>query len=268
MSVFFSIDLVFIRKIRYRLGVEMISNTKVNKLSWLLFICFSFISCTPPIYFNAPAPMPMFKQQDELHGVAAIGSNGYNIHGAYSITDKLGVFGSSSYLKGKYSYQLYGEMGSGYFTTFGAGRFGFWGGLGVGNSHGEDEFFSDSKDDPDSVFDPLVAQASGTYLKVFISPNIGLGYYNFELGLSTKVSMINYYYDKIWEEKTNEVARAWLYEPSVIIRIGTEPIKFEVQLGMTIPINKKLSSQPDVDLFLPYESLNYSLGIVYHPTNQ
>jgi hypothetical protein len=130
---------------------------------------------------------------------------------AYSATDHIGVMGNFIYVKGvedkinDYGLGKMGEVGIGYFTNKGRLHLAVYAGGGLGDQH--HHYRSDSIG---------YYQADMNYNRIFIQPSIGYKSRIFE-------SAFTYY----------------LFEPALTIRIGSDRIKFQGNLGLLYELRDK-----------------------------
>ncbi len=220
----------------------------------------SFYSCS--VYIPNGANTPMFSRKGEAQINASVGS-GINIQGAYAVTDHFGIMANGYYTNStedsgsndtrKGSGQLF-EGGIGYYNKSGAGlAFETYAGAGFG---------SVSIDRATSA--PLAAtKFEASAVKFFIQPTIGYSGKNFEIGLTPRLTMLNYQkpattyskadlavYKFVDIDQTN-----WMFfEPMLTIRGGGERLKGQIQAGHSFKINKEE---------LGYSSGIFNVGIIY-----
>lgn len=197
------------------------------------------IGCTP-VYRPSAVNLPMFDTANELQVGGYIGNNGTDVQAAYSIDDKYAIVAAGSFMNfndnNSDSFTLlntvrrhsFGELGLGYYEKFGRnGVFEIYGGFGAGKSEAQDIF------DGDSI------SAQGNFFKLFMQPSISFKSNNFQFGLVTRFSYINFtrYTDDFLANTNNLDLDAVFIEPAFQIGFGAKNFRFTWQTGFSVPFN-------------------------------
>jgi hypothetical protein len=243
-------------------------------------------SCgTPVLYVSNSVQMPLLKEKGEVKASAALEeSNGltYSFQGAYALTNDLGFIGSYLFsLQGTdsmYSATSFGEIGLGYHHAFDqVGVFEVYGGLGFGkvrNGWSHHSFSGFGSDDSDiradttetaSYFRPFIQADFGGEGKVgAIAVGCRLSHVNVPIhktgvqtfiGTSFDPNSNSFFYSNGPSYTTTGTASGLFIEPTVMFRLGYDPLKWVMQWTMPHFIG---SGAP-----ISYNSLISSLGIVF-----
>lgn len=226
---------------------------------WLVFIVIICSSCAT-VYVPNARNVPLFSRAKEFSGNASIGLS-TNVQAAYSITDHLGIMGSYLYTNNKsdkrfaYRKHQFGEVGVGYYTHTDV-KYELYAGVGWGKGNGQDSTFGFF----DSFSYPIVAD--GRYCRVFFQPSIGIGNAWFEVGFTTRLSIVNFTELAIQRNYKNETltkSTESFFEPAITMRLSPLPkrnVYVLTQIGVSVPFN----SEADFD----HEAFQLSFGIGVH----
>ena len=216
----------------------------------LFAIIISFTSCTHKYFYPLTPNIPMHSTAGEvtLSGNYSFNDRIDGVEGqvAYSATDHIGFIGNFIYAKGvedkvtDYGQGKMGEAGIGYFTNKGKLHLAIYAGGGLGDQY--HRYRSDSVG---------YYEADMNYNRLFIQPSIGYKSRIFETAFTTRVSRLDYNkinsdidplldpynYDLV--NLLNSDRPYYLFEPALTIRIGSERIKFQGNLGMLYELRDK-----------------------------
>ncbi len=226
---------------------------------------------------------PLLKEKGDLNTSALLGISGcglFNVQAAYAISDHAGVIidgmnhnrrtnrTSSSVTTVEKLHIFSGEVGTGYFTTFGDkknGLFQCYGGIGYGMSR-------------DRIYDPNQPNpvVSAKYYTFFIQPGIAYTSKNLDVAFDLRansVSLFNihaYLYDQFewWNTDLQFYSDTTLYfmnlEPTLTIKAGGDKLKGVLQFGATLPtINSDTYFKVNSSSLLMAPLLKFTLGIQY-----
>jgi len=222
----------------------------------------------PSLYVSNGLQMPFLRDQGDIRaslaGESAInstggGANTFNIQAAYALTSQFGFIGSLLYSgtggDTTYSKNLFGEIGFGYHEMFDAyGHFEIFGGFGYGSvnnvwssSSAKAEFFGPPPDS--NVFSKY--HQSAKYLRPFVQMDFGAEGTVAAIGIGLRIGFVNvptetevqttlhgfafdpstqmYLYAIGPTTTTTGSASAFFIEPSLVARIGYDPLKVYFQ---------------------------------------
>lgn len=236
------------------------SMKRLNLYCIFAFILFTY-SCKP-VYIPNVLNMPYMSEQGQVNVGLYTGTNGFDLQGAYAITDNIAVMANGSYADRDASdtsfvndhKHKFGELGAGYFLPFGAGRFELYGGAGGGTSESYDNFFSPSKE----------VMAKATYSRYFFQTNIGASAKNIEGGLGLRFSFLNF--SKIVsdnQEYTDGLSRAYM-EPVLNLKIGGEQLKVATQIGFCAPLSPITDSTMTEYYHIQHKPFIFNIGLTYN----
>ena len=218
----------------------------------ILILTFVTTGCTHKYFYPLTPNVPMHSGAGELT-LAGNYSFNYRIDGvegqvAYSATDHIGVMGNFIYVKGvedkinDYGLGKMGEVGIGYFTNKGRLHLAVYAGGGLGDQH--HHYRSDSIG---------YYQADMNYNRIFIQPSIGYKSRIFESAFTTRFSRLYYstftsYIDPVLDPYNYDLVNLlnsdrpyYLFEPALTIRIGSDRIKFQGNLGLLYELRDKVT---------------------------
>lgn len=197
------------------------------------------------------APLLSSKNQAVINFTG--GMNGWDLQGAYSFTNHLGVMLNASGApilnpKGKsYHGHKYAEGGLGGLFTFKEnGVFDFYAGVGYGDIKTKSNFTLDGEGKTDKV--------EGNGYRYFVQPSIGFKKSKFEFAFSLRgvfldLDNIRYNNSTILYQK-----EGMFIEPVFTFRVGGPKIKFQAQIGGSLPMQSS-------SLGIKYRPLLMSVGI-------
>ena len=211
---------------------------RIITLSILLVL---ILSGCAPTYVPTTINTPLLTHRKEFQAALYAGSSGFDPQLAYAITDHIGIMLNGSFQNSKsdssenFHKHNFVELGIGYYLRFvGKGRFGVFGGYGLGNlqTHSASSLFDVSSD--------------VKLNRIFIQPEIGLVTDLLDLSFASRLVIVGVHQDPI------KYTRSFL-EPAATARLGYKKFKFSAQIGYSIPF----SSTNLVD----YQPFMFSLGI-------
>lgn len=214
---------------------------------YLFVLLITLNSCTDFYVYPTAHNVPHFKEKGEKDITVNISPLSQTLHTAYSLNDKFAVMlNLKNYSeKSDRKRELYGEAGFGYykrtdektsyevFVLGGFGNYRFSGWNSTDGPSGDKRFNTKN-------------------LKFAIQPSIGTHWKWGEAILSSKISMVNFYdfkgimtdetpFKSILSEKTN----FFYFEPAATLKLGSGPIRFQLQAQRSFPLfGKSISSFP------------------------
>lgn len=210
--------------------------------------------CTP-IYNPTVENVPLFSSKGDVSVGFYGGTSGKDLQAAYAVTDHFAVMVNGSYEKTKpqadtlpdnYQKHIFGEVGAGYFTKIGrSGRFETFGGFGTGYGYAENKFY---------FISPVEVYAKGYYNRYFLQTTCGASSELFDGGLSLRGSYVNFYRYSHSETDYDQSNNQFLLEPVIFGRVGWKMVKFQTQIGLSIPLG-------DINIG-NYQILIFNLGLV------
>lgn len=237
------------------------------KVSACLAICYLLNSCVPCYYAPSAQNVPLLQEKKDfrISGAFKLGSitKGCDFQGALAATDHLGVMFNYSYYNGRKS--LYDEtrlsdsksnmieFGLGYFTPVTE----FWvfetyGGYGSANVRTEH----------DGDIRKMSSKVHSWSL--FVQPSFGMHKKNVEIAYSTRLRMMDFNSVELSSSNGNSdlsleylknLPLTWLVEPAFTFRAGGDNVKFQMQVGFTVPLSN--SDHLEIDPF------NLNLGLIF-----
>ncbi|MBK9637628.1 MAG: hypothetical protein IPO63_07360 [Bacteroidetes bacterium] len=253
----------------------------MKPLKQILFYGFIFLftSCVT-LYKPNVIHSPLLKEKGKFNSSASLGLSGcglFNLQAAYAVSNHTGVLIDGMYhLKNQKSddssveklKMFFGEVGAGYFTTFGDkknGLFQCYGGGGYGST--TDRIDNSMQNYP---------QVNAKYFNVFIQPGVALIDENFELAFDMRANYVNlfninaYLYDQFewWNTDFTFGSDTTLnflnIEPTVTMKAGTKKLKGTLQLGLTIPtVNPNSYFAVNTASFFGFPLIKISFGANY-----
>ncbi len=215
----------------------------IKALIFLGILAVVFNSCAP-LYVPNVINTPGLKEKGDFNTSVHVGTSGYDLQGAYAITDNIGVMINGSYLNhtadssDDYHKHIFVEAGAGYYKPIGKYfLFDVYGGYGIGkiNSYQSVDIFESFAD---------------TYVnRVFIQPSFGFFSPYFEIAIAprTVIALVS--------QPTGRQT-GFFIEPTVILKTGSSNIKVTSQLGLSFMLNEYYNS------FL-YQPFIFSIGLQY-----
>lgn len=205
---------------------------------WTIVVASALLlaSCRTSYLPNQPN-VPLMSEGDEFHLGINAGSNGYVGQIAYSpyYHWAIAATGNTFSLYGdtisgsNYEFgfrHLYGEAVTGYYTRLDKyWRFELLGGIGRGH-----------------IGHPVAGRE--VFNKYIIQPSIGISAVNVDFGFTPRIT----FYDRVhvlrYSQKQDDPAKASFFEPVLTLRAGYQEFKFQVQAGLSIPLqNTSISRQ-------------------------
>lgn len=218
-------------------------------LSLLIGVLFSISGCAS-VYIPSAQHTHLLDKKGEVHVAGHGGTNGVDIHGAYALSDRVGVigaasFGSSGEEGDDFHEHSYIELGADYFRPLGKiGRYEALAGLGVGSAEAVAQY---------NAFGPQEVQATGDYTKVFVQNNVGLETGPLEAGLALRLGQVVFTEFETSEMRSDESESGTFFEPSIFARLGWKNVKIESQVGVSAPLQESVA--------FDYRVLNISMGL-------
>ncbi len=245
-------------------------------LSGMLFILSDCVTLYKPNSINSP----LLKEKGEFSTSASLGLSGsglYNLQSAYAISDHTGIMLDAMYHNRHLNSadssveklnMLFGEAGTGYFTSFGnekSGLFQCYGGGGY-------SFTTDKIDNSKQINPEVNAQ----YFNIFIQPGVAFIKKNFKAAFDLMINYVNLFninaslYDKFewWNTDFHYSSDTSLYfvnlEPTLTMKAGRRKLKGIIQFGVTVPsINSHSYFIVNNSSMLGFPQIKFSVGINY-----
>ncbi len=222
----------------------------------LFLVCLSMHHCTHYYYAPNAHSVPLFEEKNELKmQLSRSGGEefeGFDFSMAYAFSDNV-AFMTNGFIASGGSNNNWGrgrflEMGFGYFNTTPDGIiYELYSGFGTG--------FVKSKYD-------IQKTSLVNFNRFFIQPNIGYKIGFFELAMSTRLCLLNFYnidysatLSDVHLEELDHLSQnrlSALAEPALTFRFGTEPVMLHFQL---------VHSQNLTSPTLKQETINFNLGL-------
>lgn len=216
----------------------------------ILFLTLLNTGCTHKYFYPLTPNIPMHSAAGELtlSGNYTFNDRIDGVEGqlAYAATDHLGLIGNFIYVKGvedkvnDYGSGKMGEAGIGYFTNKGKLHLAVYAGGGIGDQY--HRYRSDTVG---------YYEADMNFNRIFIQPSIGYKSRIFEGAFTTRFSRLDYSkvtsdIDPVLDPYNYDIVNLldadrpyYLFEPALTIRIGSERIKFQGNLGMMYELRDK-----------------------------
>jgi len=202
-----------------------------------------------PVYLPSARHAHLLDKKGELSVGGYAGINGADVQAAYAISPDIGILAAGSFDKKNdphstdYHKHRYGELGLQYQYAYGIGRLELISGIGTGSATAVDNFsFSSSN-----------IQATGSYNKYFIQPNVGLETNIFEAGLALRMGRVVFTEFKTNSSRYTDNKSADFFEPALFAGLGGRHLKVEGQIGVSTPLQN--------DIGFDYEPFFFSLGL-------
>ena len=214
---------------------------KTNSIFYLVSIVLVLGSCAPAYVPNV-INSPMLSEKMDLNIAGYTGTAGYDLQGAFAITDNIGIMVNGSFADrtsdstNSYHKHVFLEAGPGYFTKVGnSGIVEIYGGFGIGNV---DSYYESS------VF---TNYANATISRIYLQPGVGFISDFFDGSFTSRFALVNINQDQISET-------GLFVEPALTGKLGYKWVKFTGQLGFSVPLN------PD-DIHFEYQPIMISIGL-------
>ena len=184
--------------------------------------------CTT-VYFPTSTNVPLFDGEKEFKGVLTTGTSGYGIKSAYSLTTNVAVMLNGFYGDFETSRQSLGEIGLGYifkYKKIPGFRTELFGGAGLSKTN--------SRTDEKNIIKEL---EEGKYYRLFIQVDVGYSSTPFEIAATNKIVYVNFYEytHTLFAAPVHNQTDGLFFEPCVTMRVGSDNVKFEYQIGFAIP---------------------------------
>ena len=190
----------------------------------------------------------MLSNQGEVQATIAGGTSNLDVQTAIALSDNWALMLNGSYADEHsdstedFHKHLMVEIGGGYFEKMGRiGRYEIFGGYGLGKVEGRYD---------EAVFDAPYTEASFT--KIFLQPGIGISTDYYSGSFATRFSAIQMDIKAPTEELTNDFHV--FFEPVITNKFGSRYIKFIIQTGLSVPINRK-------ELHYNYQPFLFHVGL-------
>lgn len=220
-------------------------NSKI--FSFLIGVTILCVACSP-VYVPNRANTPHFQKAKDYSVEIHAGSEGYGIQGAYAPVQHLALIGGMSLYNKSKIHHWYSEIGAGYFgITQDITRFSLIGGLGTGKSEGLSIW--------EVKFQEYSHDVKINYLKPFLQVNAGIETPAFSGGVYLRGALVHLAYGKLNDVPVPDPINQWVMEPAIYIGIGSGPLKFSGQAGVSIPVDQ----YPN----FTYQPFHFSIGIAY-----
>lgn len=252
---------------------------KAGRIILSIGMLFLYTSCVT-LYKPNAVQSPLLKEKGELNASASLGLSGcglYNLQGAYALSNHAGIM-----LNGMYHNRIrksddtsverlnmiFGEIGTGYFNTFGKEK----NGLVQCYSGGGYGYTSDRIDAADQTYPEVNTQ----YFNVFIQPGVAFINKNLEVAFDVRANYVRlfnihaYLYDQFefWNTDFQYFSGISLdfmnLEPNITIKLGNEKFKTILNTALTIPtIHPKSYFDINTSSMLIFPLIKFSVGINY-----
>lgn len=222
--------------------ISIYQNSNVMKIFKLAAVLCSFVlfACQPKYYIPNSHQVTMFTDQGDVNLGFSLDGNQYEIQAAYALTDQFSAAANFSRFSpnddddGDGGSGWLFEAAPGFYKTFGDDLvFETYALLGFGSV---ENYFPSQMDSIN--LEPTI---EATAIRFGLQPSISKLYDRFSIGLSTRVSSLNYANIKgnltflgvdqiqyLEDNKSN-----LLIEPAVTARFGTEKVRAEAQYGFS-----------------------------------
>lgn len=193
-----------------------------------------------PVYVPNTINNPLLDEAGDVQVGGYLSTNGYDAQGAVAVSDQVGVMANVSYADWEgerynnappidFHRHLFGEVGVGYFTDFGRGRYDLYAGYGRGWAE---------------VYDTNLFAASdgervrGRYSRLFVQPSIGIAYEPVDAIFSMRIVRVQFSSFEGESGLLRPDRSVAFIEPAATIRVGPPQFKFVTQAGLVMPIRK------------------------------
>ena len=213
-----------------------------------------------PVYYPNISHVPLFSAAGELHASASVTTDGYELMGAVSPLEHLGMMGSYAWGKSMADPTIppddhrYYELGLCYYTTIAATRpqrLEVLAGYGAGEARSFERQVSFAAVDPTYLF------ARSRYGRAFVQGGMGSAFQVplvdawGEAGGAVRVARVGFTELSVGDEQYDGLAKLFV-EPSLFVRVGHPIVSAELQLGYSY--NASLAAPFD------YRTLYASIG--------
>ncbi|WP_428235355.1 hypothetical protein [Gracilimonas sp.] len=197
---------------------------------FLLLTPFYFMGCAA-LYVPDSRSTITFEDAGELHTDVSLGSSGFEIKTAYSITDYFGLGYSGSFSNRtndavlfkphKHTYnELIGLINGPDFGTF--GRLSLTIGAGSGSSSAYDDYVGNSGEE---------LYTEGKFNRFYVQPTITFKHDKITYGLASRFSTINFSEFSTSVSNNRSSLDGYYFEPTFFIRTAGEQFRFILQVG-------------------------------------
>lgn len=220
----------------------------MRTISLFIIVIATILSSCKAVYVPNKINAPLLKEKGDLCFDGSVGNSGFDIQGAFGVTDNVGIMVNTSSLdyddtQDTDSHEhLFGEFGLAYFNKISENViYEIWGGYGFGKIN--------SREDAAELI-------KGNAQRYFIQPNIGVKLFNiFDLALSTRFCYFNYK-----PEITSFSSLKNVYvEPAITARLGFKNIKLSGQLGLSFLAEDELKFSSESQALI----LNFGIHIYF-----
>lgn len=235
----------------------------------IIAIFFLLHGCVPCYYAPSSQNVPLLQKQKDfnLSGAFKVGSltTGCEFQTAVAATDHLGIIANYSYYTGRQSMfdesklsdskSSMLEIGLGYYLPFGEKYvFETYGGYSTANV----------RTAHDSYLENVGSKVHSWSL--FVQPAIGFHKKHAEMAFSTRFRILDFN-DLTFDYHQNgspdnslsylvSMPMTLCIEPAYTLRVGGETVKFQMQVGISAPVN-------NVD-YLEYDPFNFNFGLIFN----
>ena len=250
-----------------------------NPVLFLASLALLTSSCGHSYYVPNLQNIPLFRQAGDNSFVVSSGSGFddnsimFDVQGAYALTNHFAVTGGyfSTLQEGNddpvtdFSKGSMFEIGAGIYQPLGEiGSFDFIGGYGNGKQY--HEYNTNTYDIDYYEMGDLKTEtgaASLRYNRFFARSSIGLTTRIIDLAFSARISNMNYYDVNAHIEgqgiESSTLRRlpglsCWWFEPAVTLRLGYSPVKLQLQVSLSEPLEENYPASP---------TLCANLGLVF-----
>ncbi len=194
-----------------------------------IFISSIFITSCTPAYIPNRVNTPLLSNSGELQASFSTGISGFDPQISYALTDKIGIMANGSFANRKndttdnYHVHNFLELGSGYYGKFdNIGRYGFFGGFGIGNVKTD---FSN---------DITSKKIDATLNRFFAQPSIGAVTNYFDGSFALRMIFVNTRLNNNISD--NPDGNDFFFEPVVTTRFGYKYVKLLLQAGLSFRV--------------------------------
>lgn len=221
-----------------------------NRKNILLVFAVLLMGSCSPIYLPPAAHTPLLKEKKEYQGGLYFGTHGFDIQGAYALSDHVGFMGTGSFsLFGgqQLNSHAYGEAGLGLFSSSAISRSSLYGGVGYGFAKGKTSWNTGGQS--------FSGVASGRYLRPFVQTTIAFHTALFDMGINPRLAFVRMDYTDAEGEALPPRQQGLFFEPVGFMGLGFGDLKLKWQLGFSTPI----ATQPQFSS----KGFIFSMGIYY-----
>lgn len=229
----------------------------------IAYVALVLVSCScTSIYVPTVRNVPLFSGKGEFQSTFS-GGIGLNLQAAYSPANHLALAGSLLYADNRYmnvyDYRVHRafDVALGYYIS-GKLSFEVFGGYGKGKGHGRNMSFGLF------IFPSVPQTAEGQYEKYFFQPTIGKKFGKFEMALTSRFTVVDYYTAHLTSNHsalTTQTDPVLFIEPCVTVKffpIRNRRLFFAfVQPG----VNRLLNDEQEVSFRYTLVHFNAGLGL-------